>query len=249
MSMLFSITLRLALALAAGFAALGQSDWAHGAPRHETDCPAPADVGGIAADLHRLVLARVSACALVEISAADVRFLAAAPQGSITLTNLEVNPEFGTFSVIAVGGETRTPGGRATRMIHGRVAYAQKIPVLTRRVMPGESITPDDIQMTAMDARRIPANAITNLAEMIGLEVKWPAQPFAPLTKGQLRPAVLVERGDVITAEFKSNNLELTVRVVALESGGRGQTIRLQNADSNKTLRGRIVDVARVSIE
>lgn len=115
--------------------------------------------------------------------------------------------------------------------------------------MPGERVAPDDIRMVYVDVRQVPPNAITAARDAEGLEPRWPVAPNSVLTRAQLKAPIMIERGDLVTAEYRANNIELTTKVVAIESGARGQVIRVRNPTSNKAIQGRVTDVARVTID
>jgi flagella basal body P-ring formation protein FlgA len=129
------------------------------------------------------------------------------------------------------------------------MSQLQLVPVSLRRVMPGERLSYDDLRMAYVDARIVPPNAITTLGEAEGLEPRWPVPPNAVLTRAQLKAPLVIDRGDVVTAEYRANNIELTTKVVALDGGARGQVIRVRNPSSNKAIQGRVTDVGRVIID
>ena len=147
--------------------------------------------------------------------------------------------------------DERAAGGasRVARVVRGQISQMQLVPVSARRIMPGERVSAGDIRMVHLDIRQVPPNAITVARELEGLEPRWPVAPNAVMTRAQLKAPAMIERGDIVTAEYRANNIELTTKVIADESGSRGQVIRVRNPSSNKTIQGRISDVARVTID
>lgn len=213
------------------------------------DCPASFfDGEGLLSELRRLVAGRTAGCASVDMMPLDAVWLAEIDARRHSLSNLSVSADGTTFAAAVV---ERVPGGasRIARVVRGRVSQLQRVPVSARRLMPGERLTPDDIRMVYVDARQVPPNAITVAGDAEGLEPRWPVPPNAVLTRAQLKAPVMIERGDMVTAEYRAANIELTTKVVAVESGARGQVIRVRNPSSNKSIQGRVADVGRIIIE
>ncbi len=210
-------------------------------------CPPP-DGDGLLGELRRLVAVRATGCAVVDVMPLDGAWLAEIDPGRHALSNLSLSADGTSFAAAVVD---RAPGGtsRIARIVRGRVVQLQQVPVAIRRVMPGERIAPEDVRLTYVDARQVPPNAITSIRDAEGLEPRWPVPPNAVLTRAQLKAPLVIERGDVVTAEYRANNIELTTKAVAIDGGARGQVIRVRNASSNKTIQGRVTDVGRVVIE
>ncbi|MDJ0838170.1 MAG: flagellar basal body P-ring formation chaperone FlgA [Acidobacteriota bacterium] len=75
---------------------------------------------------------------------------------------------------------------------------------------------------------------------LAGMCAKSIIRPGTVLTTRHVKPIAVVKRNEPITVIAKSGPLVITMRAVALETGGYGQTIRLKNPDTGKTLTGRI---------
>lgn len=212
------------------------------------DCSSSTLGDGLLGELRRMVAARASGCASVDVMPLDAVWLSEIDTSRHSLSNLSLSADGTTFAAAVV---ERAGGGvtRIARVVRGRISQMQLVPVLARRLMPGERIASDDIRMVYVDMRHVPPNAITAAHDAEGLEPRWPVAPNAVLTRAQLKAPVMIERGDLVTAEYRANNIELTTKVVAIESGARGQVIRVRNPTSNKAIQGRVTDVARVTID
>lgn len=211
------------------------------------ECPLH-DGDSLLGELRRLVATRATGCTAVDIMPLDAAWLVEIDPGRHALSNLSLSAD-GTSFAAAVVERSSGGGGRIARVVRGRVSQLQQVPVAIRRVMPGERIGPEDVRLTYVDARQVPPNAITTLRDAEGLEPRWPVPPNAVLTRAQLKVPLVIERGDVVTAEYRANNIELTTKVVAIDGGARGQVIRVRNASSNKAIQGRVTDVGRVVID
>lgn len=111
----------------------------------------------------------------------------------------------------------------------------REIAVLTRPVARGEAISIDDV--TFMPATRAtPADAITELDALVGMSARRSLAADRPLRPGDVMVTPLVKRGEPVTLLFQSGAVRITLRGRALEDGGAGETIRVQNSDSERTV-------------
>jgi len=70
----------------------------------------------------------------------------------------------------------------------------------------------------------------------------------APLLAEQIRPKVVIHRGQVAEAQLDDGALSIRMKVVALEDGAPGQYIRLRNPVSQRNLNGTVLDGQTVAI-
>lgn len=212
------------------------------------DCPSSTSGDGLLRELRQTMAARAPGCVSVDVMPLDAIWLSEIDASRHSFSNLSVSADGTTFAAAVV---ERAAGGasRVARVVRGRISQLQLVPVSSRRIMPGERVSAGDIRMVHLDIRQVPPNAITVARELEGLEPRWPVAPNAVMTRAQLKAPAMIERGDIVTAEYRANNIELTTKVIADESGSRGQVIRVRNPSSNKTIQGRISDVARVTID
>ena len=70
----------------------------------------------------------------------------------------------------------------------------------------------------------------------------------APLLAEEIRPRVVIHRGQVAEAQLDDGALSIRMKVVALEDGARGQNIRLRNPTSQHSLNGTVLDEHTIAI-
>jgi flagella basal body P-ring formation protein FlgA len=80
------------------------------------------------------------------------------------------------------------------------------------------------------------------------LEIAEYVSANAPLLAREIRPKVVVHRGQTAEARLDDGALSIRLKVVALEDGAPGQTIRLRNPVSQRTLNGTVLDGQTISI-
>lgn len=124
--------------------------------------------------------------------------------------------------------------------VHSVVTPVRTIPV-------GSVIGADDIALAT--ARHRPASDVAqNIAAVLGMEARRRLYPGRPIHARDIGPVTLIERNARVTLRFRSGSLELTSVGRALEAGGKGQTIRVMNLDSRRTLYGQIVNAGVVDV-
>jgi flagella basal body P-ring formation protein FlgA len=69
-----------------------------------------------------------------------------------------------------------------------------------------------------------------------------------PLFADEIRPKAVIHRGQVAEAQLDDGALSIRLKVVALEDGAPGQTIRLRNPVSQRNLNGTVLDGQTIAI-
>lgn len=111
----------------------------------------------------------------------------------------------------------------------------REVAVLTRPIARGEAISIDDIAFMPA-TRATPADAITELDALVGMSARRALAADRPLRPADVMVTPLVKRGEPVTLLFQSGSVRITLRGRALEDGGAGETIRVLNSDSERTV-------------
>ena len=69
-----------------------------------------------------------------------------------------------------------------------------------------------------------------------------------PLLADEIRPKVVIHRGQVAEAQLDDGAMSIHMKVIALEDGAPGQYIRLRNPVSQKNLNGTVLDGQTIAI-
>lgn len=164
----------------------------------------------------------------------------------ITIQKFSLDQQTGKFSatVSAPVGE----GKFTTSVVHGRSHAVSYVPALNRIVAPGRQITDRDIAWVAMPTLSIGRNIIHNKNQLIGMTPKRGLNPTTPLRTSDLKRPEIVIRGKMVSILFKSGKINLTAIGKAIESGGRGDVIRVMNSKSHKTIEAVVTGPAQVQV-
>ncbi|NNG03169.1 MAG: flagellar basal body P-ring formation protein FlgA, partial [Inquilinus sp.] len=124
--------------------------------------------------------------------------------------------------------------------LSGRAVGVAAVPVLIRRVRPGEVIGAADIGHVDITSDRLQSDVALDASEMIGMSPRRLLAANAPLRLTDLRPPTLVRRGETVTMLLQTGALALSARGRALDEGAAGDVIRVVNTDSNRTIEAEI---------
>ncbi len=132
--------------------------------------------------------------------------------------------------------------------LNGRAYTIIEIPVLSQPMRPGEVIQRGNVEWIGIRADVVDRNAIVDLAEVVGQTPRRPLRAGAPIRRGDVRPPVVVAKGSIVTLELRTRRMTLIAKVKAAENGAMGQTIRLRNTRSKRTMAGIVVGPGRVVV-
>jgi len=122
------------------------------------------------------------------------------------------------------------------------------VPVLTSRTSHGIVISSADIEYQKMPKHRLRVDTILNEEEIAGKVLKRSMRAGREIRKRDIERKQLVARNNTVNMMFKNEFITLSAVGVALEDGAEGDTIRVRNVDSKKTVQAIITDSGVVSV-
>lgn len=132
--------------------------------------------------------------------------------------------------------------------IAGRAHEMISVPVLSRRMMPNEIIRASDLAWIKMRSGPQLNNAATLREDVLGKVPRRPLQAGQPLRQSDLGMNLLVTRNETVTMIVRTPTMTLTAQGKAMEDGGDGQTIKIQNPKSLRTVEGRVTGPGEVTV-
>lgn len=123
-------------------------------------------------------------------------------------------------------------------LLSGVLSQSVDVPVLARRVQPGEIIGERDVQWLRANDRRLPANAVLDATMLIGNTVRRPITAGSPVPYADLRRPVAVSKGALVTLVVSGPFLQLTTRGRALHDAAVGDPLRVVNESSHGIVEG-----------
>ena len=167
---------------------------------------------------------------------------------SVKIKRLQLDPQTRRFSAMLTSGEGRTQLKRHINAT-GRYHRLIDIPVLVRRMRSGETIGQRDIRQITVRADKIDMNALHNAEDLIGMSPLRTISADRAIKRNDIRMPILVPKGSIVTMVFQTNRMTLTAQGKALQDGSKGDTIRVLNAKTHKTIDGTVVNSGTVNVK
>ena len=167
------------------------------------------------------------------------------PSGGLKVENLYYSPAQGRFAADLVVPGTTPP---VRLPVAGRAYGTVEVPVLTRRVAPGDTISAGDIDWMELRAEQAGTDIAASEAQLIGLTPKRGVPVNQPVRVRDLQSPRVVDKGAMVTITLTSQNLTLSAQGKALQDGGKGDTIRVVNTQSNRIVEAVIVGPNQVAV-
>ncbi|MEZ5815113.1 MAG: flagellar basal body P-ring formation chaperone FlgA [Alphaproteobacteria bacterium] len=133
--------------------------------------------------------------------------------------------------------------------VRGSVQRLTTLPVLRGTIQNGDIIGMDDLDFIDMRSEFIQHDMVMDADALIGMTARRILHAGEPVKSNEVQPPQIVKRGELITMVFKNGALSLTAKGKALESGARGEMIRVVNTDSSKTLQARVTGQKEVAVQ
>ncbi len=165
---------------------------------------------------------------------------------SLLVAGLNHNPETGRFTAHLIAPAEGTPLVRIT--ISGHAIEMIEVPVLRRRMMPGEVIREADIAWRDVRADRIARNVLLDPVNLVGKSPRRPVRAESPVLGSELRKPVLVPKNSLVTIRLQTARMVLTSRGRAMEAGAKGDVIRVVNTKSNQIISASVTEPGTVEV-
>jgi flagella basal body P-ring formation protein FlgA len=165
---------------------------------------------------------------------------------AIDVRNLSFDRQTGRFSAMVAAGSDTT-GYRLP--VSGRVHETSPVPVLRRAMGPGDVIRKDDIEIIRLREDRIGRDVVTDASKLVGMTPRQRLRVGEPIRDNDTRPPVLVGRNSTVTIVLQTGSLRLTAQGRAVEDGARGETIRVTNLQSKKTIEATVTGADFVTVQ
>jgi flagella basal body P-ring formation protein FlgA len=131
---------------------------------------------------------------------------------------------------------------------HASADKMLRIPALRNGIQLGTTITREDIVWIDMPARQVTNNIVTDPQNLIGMAAAWSLPGERPIRESDVRKPIIAKKGALVTMTVSLPNMKLTAVGRALENGALGDTIRLINTSSSKTVEGVVLADGNVAI-
>jgi flagella basal body P-ring formation protein FlgA len=163
---------------------------------------------------------------------------------TLKVDNFSYDAIQGTFSAVvsaAAAPETKNE-------ISGKFYLISSLPVLKGQAQPGDIISAADIDHIDIRTRDITPAMVTDAAKLAGQTPRHSLSPMKPVLASDLKPPVIIKKGDIVTMVLKSRAINLTAKGRALENGSAGDAIHVMNTTSKQVLDATVTGAEMVDI-
>ncbi len=162
------------------------------------------------------------------------RPLLTADESNIRVTDMQILTQAQRFH--AKLSSTDNPNNILT--VSGRLSPLVTVPVLALQRNAGEVIEEADLEYIEVEQSSLGSKAITNPEFIVGKKAKQLIASRTILRPTMLAAPVLVRKGSSVMMQYVTGQMTITNQVRALEDGAMGDTIRVMNTQSNRSLDG-----------
>ena len=166
---------------------------------------------------------------------------------SADISSLQVDPVQHRFSaLLTISGPTLNP---ISVPLAGQVEAVEQVVVAAESLPAGTIVQPDDVHLSSVRVSHLPKDPIRRITDAVGLAVRDPIAANQAVPREDLGEPVLVRKGTHVVMHLDGPGLSLSGEALALESGGRGDLIHVQNPTSHAVLQAQVIDLNTVRVE
>lgn len=164
----------------------------------------------------------------------------------LTVEKLDLERRSGRFvaTVSAPTGprtaEKMTVSGIATAMVN--------IPIAATRIGKNDPIRMDDIVFEEREADRLNSRILVDVDDIVGMSPRRSIGAGDTFDSGDLKSVPLVLKGASVALIYQTPMMRLTAQGRSSEEGGLGETVRVTNTQSNRSILGTVVGPNRVMV-
>lgn len=165
---------------------------------------------------------------------------------SLAIHGLEVDTSRGAWQAEAYmvsQGKTLS-----TLPISGRYDTLLEVPVLVRALTNGETVEAKDLATRLMPERQLRKDTITDANALIGKSPRRVVSAQRPIRLSEVTTQMVIKKGASVEMLYTTPYLSIRSMGEALENGSMGDTIRILNNDSERTVSAKVVGINQVQL-
>ena len=147
------------------------------------------------------------------------------------------------FSMLAAS--TR---GQSTFSFQAQVLVRPSVVVAIRPIAIGARISPADVQLQTSQSDVVDQSFCQQLNDVLGQEALVAIPAGTVLKKSDLRPPLLVRRGELVTVIARSAGIHVTTRGKSRDDGAHGEVIEIEPLGSKARLLARVSGAQQVEV-
>jgi len=129
-----------------------------------------------------------------------------------------------------------------------KIKRVQSILVANRSLNRGALLEADDLRIEKRDTSNVGYGYISGMSDAIGKQLRRPLRSGDPLRASVLEAPQVISKGDQLVVTAKNGFLKVVVPGIALSNGKLGQQIRVQNNNSERIFKAKVVSAGHVQV-
>lgn len=142
----------------------------------------------------------------------------------------------------------REAGQFSNKWITGTLRVRKKVPVARRLIRFGERLQAEDLEIAESDITFQKEEA-PELSQVVGLVAGRTLSPRTPVQLSDLKREPATRRGQMVKALVGEDGLEISINASSEENGFIGDTIKIKNPDTQKTMSATVIDKGVVKVQ
>lgn len=140
--------------------------------------------------------------------------------------------------------------GDETQVVPVALRVARMVPVVVaaQPLAPRTPLALADFRLETRPSTSVPAGALSAIDRVADLELLRPLRPGEVVTERDLRPRMVVKRGDAVTLVLEGQGFRITTTGQAVEDAKRGDLVRVLNPSSKREVVGRVEGAGLVRV-
>jgi flagella basal body P-ring formation protein FlgA len=143
-------------------------------------------------------------------------------------------------------GAELPPGARLSRdmqagqiLLSTDLAESRQVVFANTNMVAGQALKAGSLRLEKLDQDKVSRTHLFELAGLDGFEVTRTIRAGEALRSTDLRPALLVKRGEMVVLSIgRPSEFEITIKLEAMQDGRMGEQIKLKNAETGRILNG-----------
>ncbi len=132
--------------------------------------------------------------------------------------------------------------------VQGRVFQMLDVAVPNRAIQPGETLRARDLTVVRLRTDQVGRAHVTEMDRVVGRAARRLLIAGQPVRAADIQSPVLVNRNGIVTVRVAHPTLTLAMQGKALDDGAEGDTVRVVNTRSNKTIQGVVTGPSEVTV-
>ena len=121
--------------------------------------------------------------------------------------------------------------------------------VTSKNLSRGDHLTKFDVRIEQRDLATVHQGYFTILEDVIGQVSGRTLRSGTIITPAQIKPAVLVKRGDPVTIKAGSKSFVARMKGKAMADGSAGQIIDIKNLGSKRVIQAKVMAPGLVEVQ